>query len=261
MADVDFEQYSENSVHFFSRRVPRLLTNSLKLIGSGGTLVDVGCGDGHIVWALSDTGHIPPGSRVIGVDVSEIRLRRFNALTGFETMRASGGHIPDLKDGAADLAMSTMVIEHVPDDQGHLNELARITRSGGWLYLSTVVRKRGAWYFRKAPDGRRVLDPTHLREYANANQVIKMVEAAGFVIREQRLSRLVFPVAHPLVRWLHAQRPIRDVQRIFLKASTHWLETLALPIPRYRSIEILAKRVPSTPHAPANPQEKGYGNV
>ena len=136
-----------------------------------------------------------------------------------------------------------MVIEHVPDDLGHVRELARITRPGGMLYLSTVIRKRGAWYFRKAPDGRRVLDPTHLREYPSVGNVTRLIEAGGFVIREQRLTRLVFPIAHPLVRWLHARRPIKDVQCLFLKRSTGWLETLALPIPRYRAIEKVAQRV------------------
>ena len=243
MTDIDFDQYSEQSVHFFSRRVPELLARSLELIGPEATLVDVGCGDGHIVWALSETGHIPTDSRVIGVDISPIRLRRFNSLTGFEGVMADGHHIPALATGSVDLAMSTMVIEHVPDDLGHVRELARITRPGGLLYLSTVIRKRGAWYFRKAPDGRRVLDPTHLREYPSVAAVIQLIEAGGFVVKQQRLTRLVFPIAHPLVRWLHARRPIQDVQRLFLGRSMGWLEALALPIPRYRSIEILAQHV------------------
>ena len=243
MTDVDFDQYSEQSVHFFSRRVPELLARSIKLIGPGATLVDVGCGDGHLVWALSETGDISTGSRVFGVDISPIRLRRFLALTGFPGIVADGHRIPALETGSVDLALSTMVIEHVPDDLGHVHELARITRPGGMLYLSTVIRKRGAWYFRKAPDGRRVLDPTHLREYPSAAEVTRLIEAGGFVIRQQRLSRLVFPLAHPLVRWLHAQRPIKDVQRLFLKRFTGWLEILALPIPRYRAIEIVAQRM------------------
>jgi SAM-dependent methyltransferase len=184
----------------------------------------------------------PPGSRVIGVDISPIRLRRFSALTGFQGLLADGHHIPTLGNGSVDLALSTMVIEHVSDDVGYVGELARIIRPGGWLYLTTVIRKRGAWYFRKAPDGRRVLDPTHLREYSDADVVIRLIAAAGFVVTEQRLTRLVFPIAHPLIRWLHAKRPITDVQRLFLKRSTGWLEWLALPIPRYRAIELLAQR-------------------
>lgn len=249
MTDIDFDQYSQQSVHFFSRKVPELLAHSLARIGPEATLVDVGCGDGHIVWALSQAGHIPAGSRVIGVDISPIRLRRFSALTNFESLMADGHHIPALASASVDLAMSTMVIEHVPDDLGHVLELARIIRPDGLLYLSTVIRKRGAWYFRKAPDGRRVLDPTHLREYPSVDAVIRLIEAGGFVIRQQRLTRLVFPIAHPLVRWWHARRPIPDVQRLFLRRSTAWLEALALPIPRYRSIEMVAQRVAAPPPA------------
>lgn len=243
MADVDFDQYSEQSIHFFSRRVPKLLVPWIRLDGPDATLVDVGCGDGQLIWALLNNGYILPGSRVFGADISPIRLRRFQALTGFQGLLADGHCIPALATGSIDLALSTMVIEHVPDDLGHVQELARITRPGGMLYLTTVIRKRGAWYFRKAPDGRRVLDPTHLREYPSAGDVTRLIEAGGFVIREQRLSRLVFPIAHPLVRWLHARRPIKDVQRFFLKRCNGWLETLALPIPRYRAIEIVAERL------------------
>jgi SAM-dependent methyltransferase len=242
MTEVDFDQYSEQSIHFFSRRVPELLTKSIKHIGPSATLVDFGCGDGHLVWALSETGQISPNNRVFGVDISPIRLRRFQELTGFQGIMADGHLIPALETASVDLALSTMVIEHVPDDLGHVRELARITRPGGMMYMTTVIRKRGAWYFRKAPDGRRVLDPTHLREYASEGDVIRMIEKAGFVISEQRLSRLVFPLAHPLIRWLHARRPIKDVQRLFLKRFTGWIEILALPIPRYRAIEIVAKR-------------------
>lgn len=256
MTDIDFDQYSQQSVHFFSRKVPELLANSLAQIEPEATLVDVGCGDGHIVWALSQAGYIPTGSRVIGVDISPIRLRRFSALTNFESILAIGHFIPALESASVDLVMSTMVIEHVPDDLEHVLELARITRPDGLLYLSTVIRKRGAWYFRKAPDGRRVLDTTHLREYPSADAVIRLIEAGGFVVRQHRITRLVFPIAHPLVRWWHARRPIQDVQRLFLKRSTGWLEALALPIPRYQSIEMVAQRVVTPPVSPLAPDIK-----
>lgn len=246
MLESDFDRYSENSVHFFSRRVPGLLARCLRRIGPGTRLVDVGCGDGHLVWALAENRLLPPGSRITGVDLSPIRLRRFTALTGFESVLADGDRVPAIDSASVDLAISTMVIEHVPDDAAHARELARMLRPGGLLYLSTVIRKRGAWYFRKALDGRRVLDPTHLREYPSEGVVIGMLQAAGLVVRERRLARLVFPIAHPLARWLHARRPIRDVQRLFLRPPASWLEWLALPIPRYRAIEIVAQR----PEAP-----------
>lgn len=249
MHDVDFDQYSQQSVHFFSRRIPKLLERWLGSTSPDSSYIDVGCGDGQLVWALKETGHLSPTNRVYGVDISPIRLQRFESLTGFTGVRAEDHRIPDISTGSIDMALSTMVIEHIPDDAGHVLEMARIVRPGGMLYLSTVIRKRGAWYFRKAPDGRRVLDPTHLREYPNVAGVIQLVEAGGFVIREQRLARLVFPVAHPLVRWFHARWPIKNVQRLFLTDFARWLEVIAIPIPRYRSIEIIAERAADMPDA------------
>jgi len=243
---VDFVDYSQRNIHFYSRHVPELLAQAMAAAGPGATLADIGCGDGHLVWALAQGGLLQ-GKRVYGVDLSPLRLQRFRALTGYEGLQAQpDGHTP-LEGGALDLVLSTMVIEHVPDDQRHAHELARIVRPGGWIYLTTVIRKRGAWYFRKAPDGRRVLDPTHLREYPSVSHVTDLLVKAGFALRSQRLSRLFFPIAHPLVRLLHARRPIEDVQRFFLKPSTAWLERVALPIPRYRAIEILAERLPGNP--------------
>ncbi len=243
MSEVNFEEYSQQSVHFFSRKVPRLLSQAVQGAGRGASIVDVGCGDGHMVWALLETGCIEPSAKVVGVDLSELRVQRFERLTGFSGMQAQGDFIPSLDTGGTDLTLSTMVIEHIPDDAGHVRELARITKPGGWLYLSTVIRKPGAWYFRKAPDGRRVLDPTHLREYADVQTVVDMVEAGGFVVKQRLLTRLFFPIAHPFVRLVHARRPVVDVQRIFLTPFGRLLELAALPIPRYRSIELLAQRV------------------
>lgn len=249
MSDADFDRYSEQSVHFYSRHVPPLLKSALKGLNARAAIVDIGCGDGHLVWSLRDNDLIPIDSQVLGIDLSPIRLRRFRDLTGYPGALVQGQGAGAVSTSTVDLALSTMVIEHVPDDAGHAVELGRIIRPGGVLYLSTVIRKRGAWYFRKAPDGRRVLDPTHLREYATPEEVLRMVDAAGFDVESVQLSRLFFPIAHPLVRWWHSRWPIVDVQRFFL-GSRRWMEALALPIPRYRAIEVLARRR-SSASAPA----------
>lgn len=242
MTSNNFDQHTKQDIHFFSQKIPKILASAIAKFGNSPTIVDVGCGDGHLIWALSQNGHIPPGSVVFGADISPIRLERFNALTGYMGIQTEGHLVPALPDSSIDIVLSTMVIEHITDDLGHLYELARILKPGGLLYMSTVIRKRGAWYFRKAPDGRRVLDPTHLREYSSATDLNNMLQAAGFVIREQRLTRLIFPVAHPLVRWINGRWPIKDVQKLFLKGIPSFLEKLAIPIPRYRAIEILAER-------------------
>jgi len=74
-----------------------------------------------------------------------------------------------------------------------------------------------------------------------------MLEAAGFAIRKLHLTRLIFPIAHPIVRWVrsvrwvHSKWPIKTVQKLFITQIPGWLDKLALPIPRYRAIEIVAE--------------------
>jgi 2-polyprenyl-3-methyl-5-hydroxy-6-metoxy-1,4-benzoquinol methylase len=238
----EFERHAADSVHFFSRAVPARLRRSLAAMTTGASIVDVGCGDGHLVWSLQQSGALPDKAKIMGVDLSPIRVRRFSELTGQPAVQANGERLEEIPSTTVDLGISTMVMEHVPDDDAYALALARIIKPGGTLYLTTVLRKPGAWYFRKAPDGRRVLDPTHVREYGDVDAVRSKLQRAGFDIVDLGLERLVFPIAHPLIRWWNASHPVRDVQRLFLSAPWSWIEKLALPIPRYREIQIVAKR-------------------
>ncbi len=238
----DFAKHAEQCVHFFTRSVPERLRRHLVRLEDGGRVVDVGCGDGQLVWSLLNSGVLPGTANVVGVDVSPIRVQRFRELTGCDALLADGQDLSVLPTGSVDFCISTMVMEHVPSDQAYARELARITRAGGTLYLTTVLRKRGAWYFRKAPDGRRVLDPTHLREYGSPDPVIETLVGAGFKVVDFGLERLLFPVLHPLVRWWNAIAPIPGVQRLFLSQPWSSLEHIGLPIPRYRAIELILER-------------------
>jgi len=238
----DFERHAEQFVHFFSRRVPRRLRATLTAMPNGSHLVDVGCGDGQLVWALMETKLLPDGSTVLGVDISPVRVERFQRLTNWPALLADGEKLTGIPDAVADLCISTMVVEHVPDDAAYAAALARIIKPGGTLYLTTVLRKKGAWYFRKAPDGRRVLDPTHVREYGSIRDVQSTLEAAGFRTLEVGLERLVFPVLVPAVRMWNGLRPIHDAQRFFLRQPWSTLERIGLPIPRYREIQLVLRR-------------------
>lgn len=238
----EFERHAEQSVHFFSRRVPTRLRHVLDALMPGDVVVDIGCGDGQLVWSLLETGALPDGVEVSGVDLSPTRVRRFMALTGKPAFLANGEDLSGVAGSSVDLCISTMVMEHVPDDGAYAAALARVVRPGGCLFLTTVLRKRGAWYFRKAPDGRRVLDPTHVREYSSVDAVRQTLEQAGFDTMEVGLERLAFPLAHPFIRSWNRIRPMRNVQRVFLSPPWSWIEKMALWIPRYREIQLVMRR-------------------
>jgi 2-polyprenyl-3-methyl-5-hydroxy-6-metoxy-1,4-benzoquinol methylase len=238
----EFEQHARHTVHFFSRRVPLRLREMILAQATPFHLLDVGCGDGQLVSALVANGLLPAGSSVTGVDISRVRLERFTALTGWPAVLADGGSLSALPCDHADVVVSTMVMEHVEDDAGYVRAIARVTRPGGFVFLTTVLRRPGAWYFRRSPDGRRVLDPTHVREYGSVAEVLQAVEGSGLLVREVGLERLVFPILAPVVRHWHARRPIHDVQRLFLRQPWAALEAIGLPIPRYREIQLVLQR-------------------
>lgn len=242
-SDADFEKYSRQAVHFFSRDVPPLLDFAVSQMADGFALVDLGCGDGPSVYALAQAGLLSRARSVVGVDLSPLRIERFTANTGYPGLLGDGERVGAITDGSQDLILSTMVIEHVADDAALLAEIHRMLRPGGWLYVSTVFKRPGAWYFRRAPDGRWVLDPTHRREYKSRESFEQLVQGCGLRIRKARVTRLVFPVAHPILRIINAVVPLRNVNRAFASGGPlAWLEKIALPIPRYRSIEVLAQK-------------------
>lgn len=56
------------------------------------------------------------------------------------TIAGDGYHLP-IADGSAELVVSSNVLEHVPDTDRMVGELARVTRPGGLVYLSFTT-----WY-------------------------------------------------------------------------------------------------------------------
>jgi 2-polyprenyl-3-methyl-5-hydroxy-6-metoxy-1,4-benzoquinol methylase len=97
------------------------------------SIVDVGCGEGVLTerWAAS----LPDG-RVVGIDLDDPKLRaewerRSRANLSF--VAGSGDRLP-FGDGEFDAATAMEVLEHVPDPEAVLAEMARV--SSRWILVS-----------------------------------------------------------------------------------------------------------------------------
>ena len=115
-----------------------------------------------------------------------------------ETLVASADSVPAILDGSLDIVISTMVMEHVPDEQAYLAEIHRVLRPGGRAYVTTVYKKRWAWYFRKR-EGTSVLDTSHLREYTDLRAFRSLVTTSGLRIVALERRLLWFPLLDPLL--------------------------------------------------------------
>ena len=227
------ERYTETAIHFDVDRVPALLARSLP---SGPlALADLGCGDGPLFAALVHVGLIDESRPVYAIDLEASRLERVSArFPWIRTVVASADRVPEISDGSLDTVVSTMVMEHVPDEDAYLAEIRRILRTEGRAYVTTVFKKPWARYFRRR-DGESVLDTSHLREYTNLPAFRALVEESGMRIVALERNRLWFPLLDPVL--FRAGGQLRSRPRLL-----RVLRAVKVPIPGYFALEVVVER-------------------
>ena len=227
------ERYTETAIHFDVERLPKLLAASLP--AGPLALADLGCGDGPLFAALARDGAIGPSRPVYAVDLEADRLARVSErFPGIRTVVGSADSVPEIADGSLDAVISTMVMEHVPDESAYLAEIRRVLRPGGRAYVTTVFKRKWAWYFRKR-DGESVLDTSHLREYTDLGAFRGLVESSGLRIVALERNRLWFPLLDPVLFRVGGR--VRGRRRL-LRA----LRIVKVPIPGYASLEVVVER-------------------
>ena len=109
-------------------RIHRTVAALLERRGATGILVDAGCGSGDL-WRAT-RGRF---SQCIGVDAV-----RYPQLPGDVAFRQADLDSPlPLADGSADATAAVEVIEHLDNPRAFVRDLARITKPGGWVVVTT----------------------------------------------------------------------------------------------------------------------------
>jgi SAM-dependent methyltransferase len=111
--------------------------------------LDVGCGTGALCAAILD--HSSPSS-VTGVEPSEgfLQTARENLTDRVALLKGTATSIP-LDDAAADVVVSALVLNFVPDQQAALSEMKRVASGGGtvaayvWDYAGKMELMRYFW--------------------------------------------------------------------------------------------------------------------
>jgi 2-polyprenyl-3-methyl-5-hydroxy-6-metoxy-1,4-benzoquinol methylase len=233
---MKLDEYSKKCIHYYSEKVPVFIENILQN-NDVDTLVDLGCGDGALLYAIFRKGYLNKINSVIAIDISEGRLRNAKKID-----RRILGIVADVSDcGAfknikADFVISSQVIEHLRDDGEFIHKVSSILDSGGLFYLSTVFKKSFAWYFYRSSCGW-ALDPTHLREYTDMNQLLDIVKRYNFGILENKRTLQWFPITDFILKRIGMKRNIyhNKVMRFF--------RNIKVPILGYYNWELVLKRL------------------
>jgi ubiquinone/menaquinone biosynthesis C-methylase UbiE len=104
-------------------------------IRRGGVAIDVGCGTGRALPPLREA--VGPDGSVIAVDLTPEMLAAARPKSGparAALILADARSLP-FADGSADAIFAAGLVNHLPDTEAGLCELARVTRPGGLLVL------------------------------------------------------------------------------------------------------------------------------
>ncbi|MFC1559530.1 class I SAM-dependent methyltransferase [Candidatus Margulisiibacteriota bacterium] len=112
----------------------------------GEVIADIGCEQGHMLSILRQ--RCPDIKRLYGIDLSVHALKEASRRAEWERwadkakMIVSDAREIKLPDSSVDVAVSSNILEHLPDPQAGFDELVRITKPGGRIIINLPNEKR-----------------------------------------------------------------------------------------------------------------------
>lgn len=191
----------------FKRRV-RYLFRSMDIQPTD-VVLDAGCGRGFFMKYVAE---LAP-CRLVGIDLELPHLEIALDATRGKSIGVACGLIGELPfpDAFFDKVIFSEVLEHLPDDRGGLEEIKRVLKPGGLVYL-TVPNHNYPFWWDPINKTLETLFHTHIQNgplagiWANhqrlyyPHEIKSLVERAGFEIREfYPILHYCFPFAHNLV--------------------------------------------------------------
>ncbi len=210
-----YDQVSLWPIYAFERHIiVRALVNE----DPSGTLLDVGCGPGHLTAALSRKF---PDAASVGLDVNGHMLalarRRFRSVTGLGFVRGDAERLP-FADSSIDTIVSSLSLHHWKDAGAALKEIGRVLTPGGRVVLFDLRRDCPKWVYLVFVVGQAVFLPAAIRRTNGAVGSIwaswtaaelgAMLQDAGFQRPrvESRFSWLLVRCGKPPGTWSSSVR-------------------------------------------------------
>jgi len=124
------------------RKMISLLTRSA--IGSPSTILDVGCGTGRLLRAISK---IWPDAQLTGVDLSEPMITIARKLAPLYRFHISPAEKLPLQDQSYDLVVSSLTLHHWNDAAMGIKEIVRVLKPGGVFCIADHLGPKWAMRF------------------------------------------------------------------------------------------------------------------
>lgn len=194
---------------------------------AGKKTLEVACGRGGFALVLASKGAAIFGADFSGAALNIARQRDIgNEARPIPFAQADAQQLP-YPDESFDIVVSCETIEHLPDPQQGLREMARVCRTDGLLYLTTpnYFNAMGLYYLYARLRGRKAT-PGEDQPYDRVflfPQVRRMLSRAGWKIMRSDGTVHQFPVlpGHDPIAWPWAERN-RFVRGILSPFAFHY---------------------------------------
>jgi 2-polyprenyl-3-methyl-5-hydroxy-6-metoxy-1,4-benzoquinol methylase len=167
-----------------------LLINEVMRYKSKGSLMDFGCGSGHLLMRLAKKGY-----KCVGIDASDTAIRFLNErvekqrINNITTIEADDQQLKNISQ-TFDIIVSGETIEHIKDDQGLVNSFYNALNGDGICVISTPAHM---YLWDKNDDF-----SSHFKRY-ETDELKSMFEKAGFMIEK------AYYWGYPLTQIWHTQ--------------------------------------------------------
>ena len=162
--------FTSPSRYAYNRRIGGMVSSLLP--GSGGDVLDLGCGDGRYA-KLFD------GRDYTGIDIGDYDYSTVTAPN--RTFRRASAEDPPFDEGSFDLVFSSFMIEHIRDIGSSLDRIGALLRPGGAIFVSTGTRcaaLTGEMHRIFWPEDGEAVGQAH--HYFRPGELKEMFENAGF---------------------------------------------------------------------------------
>jgi ubiquinone/menaquinone biosynthesis C-methylase UbiE len=107
-----------------------------------GNILQIGCGHGLISYSLARRN---PSALVVGTDIWETVLRYARLKNDLRNLRfeIQDAYALDIPDCSYDITLCALVIHHLADPKKAVEEMVRVTRPGGQVYVVDFTRDIG----------------------------------------------------------------------------------------------------------------------
>lgn len=212
---TDVARYERKHREIFNQteqeRLCRALRTAVEVLATGSeprAALDYGCGSGNLTRHLIDLGF-----HTVSADVSDGFLQlageKFSASGMSSTLKLNGKDLSGVASGQFDLVATYSVLHHVPDYLAIVEEMCRVTKPGGVLYIDHEVTET---YYQRSPVYLEFLRKARPR--VNLKRIISLLlDVKGYIhilrrLRDPRYKREgdihVWPDDH--IEWSEIER-------------------------------------------------------